>query len=239
MEAKSLAAGSVASRFVSQTQLTEAQKKREEDIRAAYARMGQSPPPEALEAKEVYDPRTLYEKLQSQKDAKQEAFDDKLKLSNQFRGIDDAESEFLAEIAKERQQEQWQREREMRLELDEFRKAALARESSPPGAVGAVASTSKTEVGAISPIQKTGSTASKTKNKRKREGLLGVVKKKAPTSSTSETSTTQGSKSTIEDGKITPSNDDKSVDTLEGTGARTKKVKTLEEQESHTVITKE
>jgi hypothetical protein len=108
MEAKNFAAGSVASRFVSQTQLTEAQKKREEDIRAAYARIGQSPPPDALESKEAYDPRTLFEKLQSQKDAKQEAFDEKIKLSNQFRGIDDAESEFLAEIAKEKLQEQLQ-----------------------------------------------------------------------------------------------------------------------------------
>jgi hypothetical protein len=113
---------SVASRFVSEAQLTEAQKKREEDIRAAYARMGQSPPPGALQSQEDYDPRTLYDKLKANSDAKQEVFEEKMKLSNQFRGIDDAESQFLEEVAKERREEQRQREEETRLELEEFRK---------------------------------------------------------------------------------------------------------------------
>lgn len=122
MDAKELAGSSVASRFVSETQLTAAQKKREEDIRAAYARMGQSPPPEAFAKDEEYDPRTLYEKLKAKSDAKQEMFEEKMKLSNQFRGIDDAESEFLAEIAKERQEEQRKREEETRKELEEYRR---------------------------------------------------------------------------------------------------------------------
>ena len=122
MDAKSLSSSSVASRFVSQTQLTEAQKKREEDIRAAYARMGQSPPPEAFQSQEDYDPRTLYDKLKANTDAKQEAFDEKMKLSNQFRGIDDAESEFLADIARQRTEDQKKREEETRQELEEFRR---------------------------------------------------------------------------------------------------------------------
>jgi hypothetical protein len=122
MHASDVSSSSVASRFVSETQLTEAQKKREEDIRAAYARIGRSPPPDALQSQEEYDPRTLYDKLKANTDAKQEQFEEKMKLSNQFRGIDDAESQFLAEVAKEKREEQRKREEETRRELEEFRK---------------------------------------------------------------------------------------------------------------------
>lgn len=117
---------SVSSRFVSQTELSEAQRRREDEVRATYARLGQSPPPEALAAarreNEEYDPRSLFERLQANKDAKQEAFDEKMKLSNQFRGIDDGESEFLAEVAREKRKAERKKEEEMRKELDEFRK---------------------------------------------------------------------------------------------------------------------
>lgn len=112
---------SVASRFVSQGQLTEAQKKREQDLKDAYARIGQEPPPSA-KADEEYDPRTLYEKLQANKDAKQEKHDETWKLSNQFRGIDEGESEFLAEVAKERRDEERKKRQEEREQLEAFRR---------------------------------------------------------------------------------------------------------------------
>lgn len=109
------------SRFVSEAQLTEAQKKREEAIKDAYARIGQSPPPGALNNEEEYDPRSLAEKLKANKDAKQEIFEEKMKLSNHFRGIDDGESDFLAEIARQKKEEQRKREEETRQELEAFR----------------------------------------------------------------------------------------------------------------------
>lgn len=110
------------SRFVSEAQLTEAQKKRQEAIKDAYARIGQSPPPGSLNnEEEEYDPRTLAEKLKANKDAKQEIFEEKMKLSNHFRGIDDGESEFLAEIARQKKEEQRRREEETRQELEAFR----------------------------------------------------------------------------------------------------------------------
>lgn len=112
---------SVASRFVSQGQLTEAQKKREQDLKDAYARIGQEPPPGA-KAEEEYDPRTLYEKLQANKDAKQEKHDETWKLSNQFRGIDEGESEFLAEVAKEKRDEERKKRQEEREQLEAFRR---------------------------------------------------------------------------------------------------------------------
>lgn len=170
--------GSVTSRFVSQIDLEEAQKKREEEVRATYARLGQSPPPEALAAARreaggsdgsTYDPRSLYERLKANKDAKQEAIDEKLKLGNQFRGIDDSESVFLAQIAKQKMEAERLKERETKDELERFRKATLAKEASPPTLP---TKTSTVPITASSGIKK-GKTA-----KRKREGLLGVVKKK-------------------------------------------------------------
>lgn len=56
---------SVASRFVSETALQAAQSKREEDWKAAYQRLGEEPP--KREAEEVYDGRSLWEKLQENK----------------------------------------------------------------------------------------------------------------------------------------------------------------------------
>lgn len=115
--------GSVASRFVSSTELTEAQKKREADLKAAYARMGQEVPESSLpKPDEEYDPRSLFERLQANKDAKQEKFDETWKLSNQFRGIDEGESEFLAAVAKEKAEDERRKRDAERKELEEFRK---------------------------------------------------------------------------------------------------------------------
>ena len=47
--------------FVSQADLTDAQKRREREIQEAYARIGEEPPPKPAE--EAYDPRPLYERL--------------------------------------------------------------------------------------------------------------------------------------------------------------------------------
>lgn len=118
--------GSVASRFVSSTELSEAQKKREQSLKEAYARIGQSPPPSSSSggaegAKEEYDPRSLFERLQAQKNSKQEKFDETWKLSNQFRGIDEGESDFLAEVERERREGERRKRDEERKELEAFR----------------------------------------------------------------------------------------------------------------------
>lgn len=122
--------GSVASRFVSSTELSEAQKKREQSLKEAYARIGQSPPPSSSGsgaavggegAKEEYDPRSLFERLQAQKNSKQEKFDETWKLSNQFRGIDEGESDFLAEVERERREAEKRKRDEERRELEAFR----------------------------------------------------------------------------------------------------------------------
>jgi hypothetical protein len=121
--------GSVASRFVSSTELSEAQKKREQSLKEAYARIGQSPPPSSsgsgsgggAAGGEEYDPRSLFERLQAQKNSKQEKFDETWKLSNQFRGIDEGESDFLAEVERERREVERRKRDEERRELEAFR----------------------------------------------------------------------------------------------------------------------
>jgi hypothetical protein len=114
------------SRFVSQKELDEAQQRREDAVRETYAKLGQEPPPEALAAARKenveYDPRTLFERLKANKDAKQEAFDEKMKLSNQFRGLDDGETEFLQEVEREKRAAELAKEEETKREMEEFRK---------------------------------------------------------------------------------------------------------------------
>lgn len=211
-----MSTGNAGSRFVSETQLNEAQKKREEEIRASYARMGQDAPADALRAaaqqQDTYDPRSLFEKLQANKDAKQEAWEDKHKLANQFRGIDESESQFLAEVARERKLEQRRKELETQKELDDFRRAATAaHETSPPdprALYGRASSpSSRLTTSSQSPPQQHGSSSAvafpasssntvaasaapsqaKAKGKRKREGLLGVVKKKPALAESAQT----------------------------------------------------
>lgn len=59
-------------------------------------------------------------------------------------------------------------------------RAALLKEASPPGPVGAVPNSTKTDGEFDLAHAKTTPTVAKSKGKRKREGLLGVVKKKKP-----------------------------------------------------------
>ncbi|PWN98338.1 hypothetical protein FA09DRAFT_329934 [Tilletiopsis washingtonensis] len=62
------------------------------------------------------------QRLQANKDAKQEAFDEKMKLSNQFRGIDQEESVFLADVQAQKQREERAKRNEELEELNRFRK---------------------------------------------------------------------------------------------------------------------
>jgi len=56
---------SVRDRFVSQDEIESAQARRDEQWRAAYARLGQEPPPRPQE--DVFDGRSLAEKLAENK----------------------------------------------------------------------------------------------------------------------------------------------------------------------------
>ncbi|KAG8742794.1 hypothetical protein FRC10_000904 [Ceratobasidium sp. 414] len=122
------ATGSVGSRFVSQAEIDSAKEKREADWKAAYARLGQEPPPRPAED-ETYDGRSLYET------AKQEEWEEKTKLSNQFRALEEDEIHFLDGIMDEKIIKERKRKDEENEELKHFREAVAqknAQQSAAP-----------------------------------------------------------------------------------------------------------
>ncbi|KAF9787141.1 N-terminal domain of NEFA-interacting nuclear protein NIP30-domain-containing protein [Thelephora terrestris] len=126
----SLSSGSVGSRFVSQTEIDVARQRREEQWKAAYARLGQDPPPQQQE--EVFDGRSLAEKLAANRAAKQEQWEERNKLGNQFRALEEDEVMFLDSIRERQVEEERKRKEEDGVELASFREAVAARSGPPP-----------------------------------------------------------------------------------------------------------
>uniref|UniRef100_A0A182M7F1 FAM192A/Fyv6 N-terminal domain-containing protein n=1 Tax=Anopheles culicifacies TaxID=139723 RepID=A0A182M7F1_9DIPT len=106
----------MASGFVTETEIAEARRKRQEEwekVRTA------DQPIEAPE--DEYDPRSLYERLQEQKQKKDSEFEEAHKLKNMIKGLDDDEVEFLDLVDKNRMQAERQAQLEEQKELNEFR----------------------------------------------------------------------------------------------------------------------
>ncbi|KAK8843411.1 hypothetical protein IAR55_007068 [Kwoniella newhampshirensis] len=140
------ATSTMSSRFESQTAIDEAKENKQKEWKEAYARIGQEPPPE--EPEQEYDPRTLFERLQSQKDTKKEEWDSKMKLSNQWRGLDSEEQRFLAEKEAEKRAEQRKVEEREADEVREYRERLAAKHASqattePPVLASAASTASK------------------------------------------------------------------------------------------------
>ncbi|CUA72806.1 hypothetical protein RSOLAG22IIIB_10307 [Rhizoctonia solani] len=135
------ATGSVASRFVTQTELDSAKERREEQWKAAYARLGQEPPPRPTEDPE-YDGRSLYDRLQANKIAKQEQWEEKNKLSNQFRALEEDEIHFLDGLYDEKVTKERKRKEEENEELQGFREAVSQREAQQAATSGPAPPTS-------------------------------------------------------------------------------------------------
>ncbi|KAF9229411.1 hypothetical protein BS17DRAFT_688909 [Gyrodon lividus] len=110
----------VASRFVTQTDVEAAKTRREEQWKAAYARLGQEPPPQPAE--DSYDGRSLAEKLAANRAAKQEEWEEKTKLANQFRALEEDEIMFLDSIREKQAEEERLRRLQDGEELSDFRK---------------------------------------------------------------------------------------------------------------------
>ncbi|KAF4623631.1 hypothetical protein D9613_001907 [Agrocybe pediades] len=190
----SLSSGVVGSRFVTQDEVETAKARREEQWKAAYARLGQEPPPQQQE--EVYDGRSLAEKLAANKIAKQEEWEEKTKLANQFRALEEDEIMFLDSIRERQEEEERQRKEKDGEEIRNFKEAVAARTNAvnPPPLVGqSAAATPK----AKAPVVK----------KDVKKGLKGVVvKKKAkPPQPSGATEKTQQSTKTER-----PNNEEKS-----------------------------
>ncbi|KAF8973921.1 N-terminal domain of NEFA-interacting nuclear protein NIP30-domain-containing protein [Flammula alnicola] len=127
----SLSTGIVGSRFVTQDEVETAKLRREEQWKAAYARLGQEPPPQQQE--EVYDGRSLAEKLAANRIAKQEEWEEKTKLANQFRALEEDEIMFLDSIRERQEEEERQRKEKDGEEVRNFKEAVAARTSAVNG----------------------------------------------------------------------------------------------------------
>ncbi|KAG5648087.1 hypothetical protein DXG03_007122 [Asterophora parasitica] len=170
----SLSAGPVGSRFVSQNDLDTAKARRDEQWKAAYARLGQEPPPLTQQHEDSYDGRSLAEKLAANKIAKQEEWEEKTKLANQFRALEEDEIMFLDSVRERQEAEERQRKEKDGEEVRGFKEAVAARTSAannPPPLPGSSSTAPKPKPPtATPPAQKNA----------KKPLLKGVVVKRKP-----------------------------------------------------------
>uniref|UniRef100_A0A3Q3KPJ3 FAM192A/Fyv6 N-terminal domain-containing protein n=1 Tax=Monopterus albus TaxID=43700 RepID=A0A3Q3KPJ3_MONAL len=103
-------------KFVSEAELDERRKKRQEE----WEKVRKPDDPEEA-PEEEYDPRSLYERLQEQKDKKQEEYEEQFKFKNMVRGLDEDETSFLDEVSRQQSLVEKQRRDEEKQELLEYR----------------------------------------------------------------------------------------------------------------------
>ncbi|KAK0506068.1 N-terminal domain of NEFA-interacting nuclear protein NIP30-domain-containing protein [Armillaria luteobubalina] len=185
----SLSSGVIGSRFVSQDEIESAKSKREEQWKAAYARLGQEPPPQQVE--DSYDGRSLAEKLAANKIAKQEEYEEKTKLANQFRALEEDEIMFLDSIREKELEEERQRKQLDGEEVKSFKEAVAARTSAsnplpihtkaaiPPPTIAPKKDVKKGLKGVI--VKKKGKSAPVMKTSQVKAGEANEKKREPPT----------------------------------------------------------
>ncbi|XP_025890158.1 protein FAM192A [Nothoprocta perdicaria] len=103
-------------RFVSEAELEERRKRRQEEWEKVRK------PEDPVECpEEAYDPRSLYERLQEQREKKQQEFEEQFKFKNMVRGLDEDETNFLDEVSRQQELIEKQRREEELKELNEYR----------------------------------------------------------------------------------------------------------------------
>ncbi|CAL8375419.1 unnamed protein product [Arctogadus glacialis] len=112
MEAAVAGGADLTRKFVSEAELDEARKKRQEEWEQVRK---PDDPEEAPE--EDYDHRCLFERLQEQKDKKQEDFEEQFKFKNMVKGLDEDESHFLDECSRQQSLVEKQRRDEEKKEM--------------------------------------------------------------------------------------------------------------------------
>ncbi|XP_035532944.1 PSME3-interacting protein isoform X1 [Morone saxatilis] len=112
-------------KFVTEAELDEQRKKRQEE----WEKVRKPDDPEQA-PEEEYDPRSLFERLQEQKDKKQEDYEEQFKFRNMVRGLDEDESSFLDEVSRQQCLVEKQRRDEEKQELLEYRSALVKKAST-------------------------------------------------------------------------------------------------------------
>ncbi|XP_049339263.1 PSME3-interacting protein isoform X2 [Astyanax mexicanus] len=105
-------------KFVSESELEEKRKKRQEE----WEKVRMPDDPEEV-PEEEYDPRSLFERLQEQKDKKQEEYEEQFKFKNMVKGLDEDETNFLDEVSRQQSLVEKQRRDEDHQEIQEYRSA--------------------------------------------------------------------------------------------------------------------
>ncbi|KAI3371636.1 hypothetical protein L3Q82_024206 [Scortum barcoo] len=113
-------------KFVSETELDEKRKKRQEE----WEKVRKPDDPEEA-PEEEYDPRSLYERLQEQKDKKQEEYEEQFKFRNMVRGLDEDETSFLDEVSRQQCLVEKQRRDEEKQELALVKQASTESRKEP------------------------------------------------------------------------------------------------------------
>lgn len=110
----------MSSGFISEAELAEQRRMRQEE----WERVRTADQP--LEApEESYDPRSLYERLQEQKNKRDLEYEEAHKLKNMIKGLDDDEVEFLDLVDRTKMEEERKKNLEEEKEMRDF-KAAVA-----------------------------------------------------------------------------------------------------------------
>ncbi|XP_011869927.1 PREDICTED: protein FAM192A [Vollenhovia emeryi] len=110
----------MSSGFISEAEIAEQRRMRQEE----WERVRTADQP--LEApEETYDPRSLYERLQEQKNKRDIEYEEAHKLKNMIKGLDDDEVEFLDLVDRTKMEEERKKNLEEEKEMRDF-KAAVA-----------------------------------------------------------------------------------------------------------------
>ena len=145
--------------FVSEDTIKENRRKRQEEwekVRTA------DQPLEAPE--EEYDPRSLFERLEQQKAEVQEKYEEQQRLSNQVKGLDEEEADFLASVSDQQRQIEKKREEE---DLELISKVKAATSSQAPMDLKSISSTQKKKTSGVK------------KENFQKSILVGAVKRKS------------------------------------------------------------
>ncbi|GFY49108.1 PSME3-interacting protein [Trichonephila inaurata madagascariensis] len=105
-------------KFITESEIEEIKKKRQEEWEKVRKH---DDPEEAPE--EEYDPRSLFDRLQEQKDLKQSELEESRRLKNLIKGLDDDEVAFLELVDQTKMQMETRLWEEEKKEIQEFRRA--------------------------------------------------------------------------------------------------------------------
>ncbi|XP_011164861.1 PSME3-interacting protein isoform X2 [Solenopsis invicta] len=179
----------MSSGFISEAEIAEQRRMRQEE----WERVRTADQP--LEApEETYDPRSLYERLQEQKNKRDIEYEEAHKLKNMIKGLDDDEVEFLDLVDRTKMEEERKKNLEEEKEMRDFKAAVaslqeqklnekLKQELKNPSVSKNTACGSRT-----SQLKLPAGVVLKRSDKQKQDALKGIKRKLSPSEEDANTS---------------------------------------------------